>query len=158
MAGFLLASLIAALGAYFIGLYNTLVGLREAVTIAWTDVEALLAERDADFAKLLEICARHMTAEQELLQKLRRAPVYYSPADAAQLFAAAANHPGLLRDAEFRALQNRLGAANASLVERRETYNQQVGINNIRLGVFPEMLIARNFGFAAAQPLEFTGE
>jgi len=44
------------------------------------------------------------------------------------------------------------------LVERRETYNQQVGINNIRLGVFPEMLIARNFGFAAAQPLEFTGE
>ena len=176
MAGFLLASLIAALGAYFIGLYNTLVGLREAVTIAWTDVEALLAERDADFAKLLEICARHMTALQELLQKLRRALDTVNRARAsravtalgaaeqrlrhaaAQLFAAAANHPGLLRDAEFRALQNRLGAANASLVERRETYNQQVGINNIRLGVFPEMLIARNFGFAAAQPLEFTGE
>ena len=40
--------------------------------------------------------------------------------------------------------------------DRRELYNDQVNLNNIRVKVFPDVMIAQKFGFAPAQLLEFS--
>jgi LemA protein len=44
------------------------------------------------------------------------------------------------------------------IADRRELYNDQVNLNNIRVKVFPDVMIAQRFGFLPAQLLEFTSE
>ncbi len=53
-------------------------------------------------------------------------------------------------------LQTRISALEDAIADRREFYNESVNLNNIRIEQFPDVLIARRFGFKAAELLEFT--
>jgi LemA protein len=53
-------------------------------------------------------------------------------------------------------LQGRITALEESIADRRELYNDQVNLNNIRVNVFPDVVIAQRFGFPSAQLLEFS--
>jgi LemA protein len=53
-------------------------------------------------------------------------------------------------------LQGRITALEESIADRRELYNDQVNLNNIRVKVFPDVLIAQRFGFQPSQLLEFS--
>jgi LemA protein len=75
-----------------------------------------------------------------------------------RLFAVAENYPELKSDASFQRLQSRITSLEEALADRRELYNEQVNLNNIRIDVFPDVLIARNFGFARAHLLDFLPE
>jgi LemA protein len=55
-------------------------------------------------------------------------------------------------------LQGRITALEESIADRRELYNDQVNLNNIRVKTFPDVLIAQKFGFSSAHLLEFTNE
>ena len=55
-------------------------------------------------------------------------------------------------------MQGRIIALEESIADRRELYNDQVNLNNIRVKVFPDVVIAQKFGFHSAQLLEFTIE
>jgi LemA protein len=55
-------------------------------------------------------------------------------------------------------LQGRITTLEESIADRRELYNDQVNLNNIRVKVFPDVVIAQKFGFMPAHLLEFTGE
>ncbi len=55
-------------------------------------------------------------------------------------------------------MQGRITALEESIADRRELYNDQVNLNNIRVKVFPDVLIAQKFSFLPAQLLEFAGE
>ena len=72
------------------------------------------------------------------------------------LFAVAESYPELKSDQTFRQLQSRITALEESIADRRELYNDQVNLNTIRVRVFPDVMIARQFGFLSAQLLEFT--
>jgi LemA protein len=75
-----------------------------------------------------------------------------------RLFAVAENYPQLKSDETFKRLENRISALEESIADRRELYNEQVNINNIRIHVLPDALIASRFGFKPAQLLEFAAE
>ena len=75
-----------------------------------------------------------------------------------RLFAVAENYPQLKSDETFKQLQGRIIALEESIADRRELYNDQVNLNNIRVKVFPDVIIAQQFGFLAAQLLEFADE
>lgn len=166
-------ALIVALIVYCVGIYNGLVSLRENVKVAWANIDVLLKQRHDELPKLVETCKRYMQFEQETLEKVMRARASVSSASTAgnvaavgaaeqqlragvgRLFAVAENYPQLKTDETFKQLQGRITALEESIADRRELYNDQVNLNNIRVRVFPDVVIAQKFGFKAAQLLEF---
>ena len=169
-------ALAAVLIAYFAGIYNGLVGLRENVKVAWANIDVLLKQRHDELPKLVETCKRYMQFEQETLEKVMRARASVSQASSSgnvaavgaaeqqlragvgRLFAVAESYPQLKSDETFKQLQGRIIALEESIADRRELYNDQVNLNNIRVKVFPDVVIAQKFGFLPAQLLEFTSE
>jgi LemA protein len=167
---------VAALIVYIVGLYNELVGLRESVKVAWANIDVLLKQRHDELPKLIETCKRYMQFEQETLEKVMRARASVSDASASgnvaavgaaeqqlrsgmsRLFAVAESYPQLKSDETFQQLQARITALEESIADRRELYNDQVNLNNIRVAVFPAVLVARQFGFTTAHLLEFTAD
>jgi LemA protein len=166
-------ALIVALIVYCVGIYNGLVSLRENVKVAWANIDVLLKQRHDELPKLVETCKRYMQFEQETLEKVMRARASVSSASTAgnvaavgaaeqqlragvgRLFAVAENYPQLKTDETFKQLQGRITALEESIADRRELYNDQVNLNNIRVRVFPDVVIAQKFGFKPAQLLEF---
>ena len=169
-------ALLVVLAVYTAGIYNGLVSLRENVKVAWANIDVLLKQRHDELPKLVETCKRYMQFEQETLEKVMRARSSVSQASTSgnvaavgaaeqqlrvgvgRLFAVAENYPALKSDETFRQLQGRIIALEESIADRRELYNDQVNLNNIRVQVFPDAVIAQKFGFLPAQLLEFTSE
>ena len=169
-------ALAVVLIAYVTGIYNGLVNLRENVKVAWANIDVLLKQRHDELPKLVETCKRYMQFEQDTLEKVMRARTSVSQASTSgnvaavgaaeqqlragvgRLFAVAENYPQLKTDETFKQLQGRITALEESIADRRELYNDQVNLNNIRVKVFPDVLIAQRFGFLPAQLLEFSGE
>jgi len=169
-----LLALSVAFVVYFVGIYNGLVNLRENVKVAWANIDVLLKQRHDELPKLVETCKRYMQFEQETLEKVMRARASVSSASTSgnvaavgaaeqqlragvgRLFAVAENYPQLKTDETFKQLQGRITALEESIADRRELYNDQVNLNNIRVKVFPDVVIAQNFGFAPAHLLEFS--
>jgi LemA protein len=165
-----------ALIVYLVGIYNGLVSLRENVKVAWANIDVLLKQRHDELPKLVDACKRYMQFEQETLEKVMRARASVSLASSAgnvaavgaaeqqlragvgRLFAVAENYPQLKTDETFKQLQGRIIALEESIADRRELYNDQVNLNNIRVNVFPDAVIARKYGFLPAQLLEFSSE
>ena len=169
-------ALLVLLLVYFAGIYNGLVGLRENIKVAWANIDVLLKQRHDELPKLIETCRRYMQFEQETLEKVMRARTSVVEASASgnvaavgaaeqqlrarmtRLFAVAESYPNLKSDDTFRQLQTRITALEESIADRRELYNDQVNLNNIRVKVFPDVVIATQCGFRTAQLLEFSDE
>ena len=172
----IILALIVALSVYGVGIYNGLVGLRENIKVAWANIDVLLKQRHDELPKLIDTCKRYMQFEQETLEKVMRARATVGQASASgnvaavgaaeqqlrsgmtRLFAVAESYPELKSDQTFKQLQSRITSLEESIADRRELYNDQVNLNNIRVKVFPDVLIAQQFGFRPAQLLEFSQE
>jgi LemA protein len=169
-------ALSVALIVYVVGIYNGLVGLRENTKVAWANIDVLLKQRHDELPKLVETCKRYMHFEQETLEKVMRARSSVSEASSSgniaavgaaeqqlragvgRLFAVAENYPQLKTDESFKQLQGRITALEESIADRRELYNDQVNLNNIRVKTFPDVVIAQKFGFTSAHLLEFSAD
>ena len=163
----------AVLVVYFVGIYNRLVALRERVKQSWANIDVLLKQRHDELPKLIETCKQYMQYEQATLEKVMnaRAAVHAASAggnvvavgvaeqqlrsDMGRLFALAENYPQLKTDESFKQLQTRITGLEDSIADRRELYNDQVNINNTRIDQFPDLLVARRYGFTAKPLLEF---
>ena len=168
-----LLAVAVVLVVYLVGIYNSLVGVRERVKQAWANIDVLLKQRHDELPKLIETCKQYMQYEQETLDKVMRArgAVYAASAggnvaalgaaeqqlrgDIGRLFAVAEQYPQLKSDESFRQLQQRITALEEAIADRRELYNDEVNINNTRIDQFPDVLIARRYGFTAKPLLEF---
>jgi LemA protein len=171
----MLALLLAAI-VYLIGVYNGLVGLRENVKVAWANIDVLLKQRHDELPKLIETCKRYMQFERDTLEKVMRARATVNQASTSgdvaavgaaeqqlragigHLWAVAENYPQLKSDENFKRLQARITALEEAIADRREFYNDQVNLNNIRVMVYPDTVIAQRFGFKSAQLLEFAAD
>src|SRR5450631_3418559 len=173
--GLMLAAVVALI-VYITGIYNGLVSLRENINVSWANIDVLLKQRHDELPKLIETCKRYMQFEQETLEKVMRARATVNQAGASgniaavgaaeqqlrsgvmRLFAVAESYPELKSDQTFKQLQSRITSLEESIADRRELYNDQVNLNNIRVKVFPDVLIAQQCGFQPAQLLEFSSE
>ena len=163
----------AVLVVYFVGIYHSLVAVRERVKQSWANIDVLLKQRHDELPKLIETCRQYMQYEQETLEKVMhaRAAVFAASAggnvaalgtaeqqlrgDIGRLFAVAENYPQLKTDESFKQLQTRITGLEDAIADRRELYNDQANINNTRIDQFPDVLIARRYGFTAKPLLEF---
>src|SRR5687768_1924258 len=60
----------AVLVAFLIGLYNSLVQVRNNVQKAWSNIDILLQQRHDELPNLVEVCKGYMTHERETLEKV----------------------------------------------------------------------------------------
>lgn len=157
-----------------VGLYNGLVRLKHGVSKAWANIDVLLKQRHEELPKLVETCKQYMQYEQTVLESVisSRNAVHQASeahdigalgraetglrAGLGQLFALAENYPELKANESFQFLQQRISSLESAIADRRELYNEAVNLNNVRIEQFPDVLIARQFGFGAAELLRFS--
>jgi LemA protein len=158
---------------YAIVIYNSLVGVKHAVSQAWANIDVLLKQRHDELPKLVETCNAYMKHEQETLEKVMQARAAVAQAREAQdvgglgqaegmlrlglgnLFAVAEAYPDLKANESFQHLQSRITTLENSIADRREFYNASVNAKNVRIEQFPDVIVARLLGFNSAQLLQF---
>jgi LemA protein len=158
---------------YVVMVYNSLVTIRNNVDKAWANIDVLLKQRHDELPKLVDTCKQYMKHEQDTLEKVIQARARVSEAQAVHdvaalgvaegalraglgsLFALAEAYPELKANQNFAHLQTRITGLENSIADRREFYNDSVYINNVRVQQFPELIVARLFGFVEQQMLKF---
>ena len=168
--------ILVVLVLYVIVIYNNLVGLKHAVSQAWSNIDVLLKQRHDELPKLVETCKQYMQHEKDTLERVMKARAAVASARESQdvgglgqaegmlrlglgnLFAVAEAYPDLKANESFRHLQTRITGLENDIADRREFYNESVNQNNIRIAHFPDLLIANAFNFGASELLEFTDE
>ena len=173
---FVVLAIIVFAVIYLVMLYNGLVSLKNNVKEAWSNIDVLLKQRHDELPKLVETCKQYMGYEQATLEKVMQARAGVQQAmqtgDAAtvgpaentlrasigKLYAVAEAYPQLKANESFQQLQTRITGLENGIADRREFYNDSVNLYNTRLQQFPDLIIARNFGFKPGSLLEFSDE
>jgi LemA protein len=173
---FVVLAIIAVVVIYGILIYNNLVSLKHQVSQAWANIDVLLKQRHDELPKLVETCKQYMQYEQDTLEKVMQARAAVSAAQArgdvgavgaaesqlrlglGNLFAVAEAYPDLKANESFQHLQQRITGLENGIADRREYYNAAVNQNNVRIEQFPDLIVARQFGFRPAELLEFAEE
>lgn len=172
--GMILLGIVVVVAAYGVMIYNGLVLLKHAVAKAWANIDVLLKQRHDELPKLVEACRQYKQFEQETLQRVieARSKVQTArenqdipalgQAEAAlrmgigKIFAIAEAYPELKANEQFMQLQQRITALENAIADRRELYNENVNINNVRAEQFPDNIVAGMFGFDVKPLLEFS--
>ncbi|HQU15865.1 MAG: LemA family protein [Chromatiales bacterium 21-64-14] len=161
---------------YAVVLYNRLVSLKHCVSKAWSNIDVLLTQRHDELPKLVAVCKQYMGYEQETLERVMDARARVAnareqhdvralgPAEAqlrsglGSLYAVVENYPDLKANTTFVHLQDRITSLESTIADRREYYNESVNLNNIRIEQFPDVIIARRYGFEPFHLLEFSAQ
>ena len=158
-----------ALAVWGVTLYNLLVRDRARVAAAWSDVEVQLKRRHDLIPKLVETVKQHAGYERGVLERLveRRAsalsassPVQKSAPESSlgrdlhRLIVVAEAYPELKASRSFLDLQRNLSETEDNIQYARRYYNGAVNNLNTRVDTFPDVLVARVFGFRAAEYFE----
>jgi LemA protein len=142
---------------YAATMYNGLIGLKNDIDKAWSNIDILLKQRHDELTKLLDACKGYMDYERDTLQKITQARSLYQQAvsmdQKAQadqsmtsalhgFFAVAENYPELKADRNFVQLQTRITELENQIADRREFYNDSVNTFNIRIQQVPDTFVA----------------
>ncbi len=173
IASILFWAVVVGLAIYIVSIYNHLVRIKHNVSKAWSNIDVLLKQRHDEIPKLVETCNQYMKFEQETLEKVMQARSLVSQARQSQdipglglaegalrmglgqLFALAEDYPDLRANENFQHLQSRISTLENTIADRREFYNESTNINNIGIETFPDLIVARLFGFGPRDLLEF---
>ena len=166
-------AVVVGLALYVVSIYNHLVRLKHNVSKAWSNIDVLLKQRHDEIPKLVETCKQYMKFEQDTLVKVMQARSRVSEArqnqdipglglaegalrmGLGQIFALAEDYPELRANENFQHLQGRISTLENTIADRREFYNESVNINNIGIETFPDVIVARLFGFGSRDLLDF---
>jgi LemA protein len=152
---------------YLISIYNRLVSLRQSAEAAWSDIDVQLKRRYNLIPALVDTVKGYKEYEAETLEKViaarqmgleARSVKEHEAADnlltqaLGRLFALAEAYPDLKANVNFLDLQQQLSQIENAIQNARRYYNAVVRDYNTRLESFPDLLIARKYGF---EPKEF---
>lgn len=161
-------AIVAIFVLYFISIYNGLVARRNQVREAWATVDTQLKRRYDLIPNLIETvrgAAKHESETLAAVTSARNAAMSSDGPNSADaqnklsqtlksLFAVAESYPDLKANQNFLELQRELADTENKIQATRQFYNTVVmGLNN-QIEQFPSNIIARMFGFTAAQMFE----
>jgi LemA protein len=167
MIPFLLVLAAVGLAAFVLVTYNRLVALRNRAAAAWSDIDVQLKRRHDLVGNLVETVRGYAAHEAGTLEAVTRARAEAEsargagqPAEAGAasvrlgagvraLFALAEAYPELKASARFLDLHRALVELEDDLQNARRYYNAVVRDLNTRIQSFPDLLVARPFGFEA---------
>ncbi|MBU0707701.1 LemA family protein [Patescibacteria group bacterium] len=164
---------IVVLIIWFIGVYNSLIRLKNQTNEAWSDIDVQLKRRYNLIPNLVETVKGYATHEREVFEKVTQARSQamgvQNPADKAKaenmlsgalksLFAVAENYPGLKASENFAKLQDELSDTENKVQAARRFYNGNVRDFNTKLESFPNNMVAGMFGFNKREFFEIEDE
>jgi LemA protein len=145
-----------------IGIYNSLVRLRNQVKNAWSQIDVQLKRRHDLIPNLIETAKGYMKHERETLQSLTEARSRAMGAEGigekikaegqlseamGKFFVVVENYPDLKASQNFLALQEELSTTENRIAYSRQGYNDQVLFLNNKIQMFPSSIIAGMFHF-----------
>ena len=144
----------AALAAWLMLAYNQLVRLRNQHRTAWADIDVQLQRRHDLVPQLVTVTqayAAHERATLEAVSELRAQAL-------GRLIALREAYPDLKANQNFAQLSSALVEVEEHLQYARRFYNGAVRDYNDATQRFPALLVARGFGFAAAEFFQAEGD
>jgi LemA protein len=154
--------IIVVVGFYFVSIYNALVGLRNRVKNAWSQIDVQLKRRHDLIPNLLEAVKGYMKHEREIMENITKYRSQAMDANSVGDKAAAEgllsgalgqlrvqfeNYPDLKANQNFLALQEELTSTENKISFARQAYNDQVLFFNNKIQMFPSNIIAGMFSF-----------
>jgi LemA protein len=156
------AVILVVLALAAIGMYNSLVRLRNQVDNAWSQIDVQLKRRHDLIPNLVETAKGYMKHERETFESITKAR---SAAMGAKTVSEAAqtegqladalskfmlvveNYPDLKANQNFLALQEELTSTENKIAFARQNYNDQVLFYNNKIQMFPSSIVAGMFVF-----------
>lgn len=179
--GIVILVIIVLIILWAIGIYNRLVGLRNQVKNAWSQIDVQLQRRYDLIPNLVETVKGYMAYEKSTLQAVVEARSQAVAAREAveksggptegslkpllsaestlkgalgNFFALAENYPQLKASETMRNLQEELSSTENKVAFARQAYNDQVLLYNTTQQQFPAVLLAGAFGHHPADLYE----
>ncbi|MGZ3410876.1 MAG: LemA family protein [Xanthobacteraceae bacterium] len=161
----IIAAVAVIAAAVGISIYNQLVRDKNRVAEGWSGIDVQLRRRADLVPNLVETVKGYASHERTVLEELVAARNSVTAASDVQgqaaasrslqmalgnLFALAEAYPQLKADKNFLALQGQLAEIEDQLQMARRYYNGATRDYNIRLQSFPDVILARLFGFTAS--------
>ena len=156
----------ALLTGWAVVMFNRLVRDRNQVRAAWSDIDVQLTRRHdlvprlvdavrayADYERATLTAVTELRVRAEAAGRLRDKARLEDEMQAGlhRLIALAESYPELKADGNFLQLQRDLVETEDHLQYARRFYNGAVRIYNTRIETFPDMLVAKPFGFTPAE-------
>lgn len=147
---------------WFVGTYNSLVGLEQTVAAKWAQVETQYQRRYDLLPNLVNSAERYMGYESEVLLEVTRlrsqwaaAPTVAEKSDASaglesalsRLIVAVEAYPNLKADETFLNLMDELAGTENRVAVERGRYNDAVRGYNTKIKTFPTNIVANMYGF-----------
>jgi LemA protein len=168
---------ILVVGAVFavmvIGMYNSLVRLRNQVDNAWSQIDVQLKRRHDLIPNLVETAKGYMKHEADTFKSITEARAKAMGANSVaesgkaegQLSGALSNflltvenYPDLKANQNFLSLQETLTSTENKIAFARQGYNDQVLFFNNKTQMFPSNIIAGMFNFVKREFFEIENE
>jgi LemA protein len=147
---------------FVVGAYNALVGLRNQVDNAWSQIDVQLKRRHDLIPNLVETARGYMKHERGTFEAITNARAQAmgakSVAEAAKAEGALGealskfllvveNYPDLKANQNFLAVQEELSSTENKIAFARQAYNDQVLFFNNKIQMFPSNIVAGVFSF-----------
>ncbi len=163
MTAIIILAVVAVLVIIIIGMYNSLVKMRNQVKNAWSQIDVQLKRRYDLIPNLIETVKGYMKHERETLENVTRMRAQAMEASGVaeksmaegmlssalgQFKIAVENYPDLKANQNFLALQEELTSSENKISFARQNYNDQVLFLNNKIEMFPSNIIAGMFSFS----------
>ncbi len=147
---------------FVVGIYNSLVGLKNQVKNSWSQIEVQLKRRHDLIPNLIESVKGYMQHERQTLESLTKARAQAMSAEGVgerakaenalsgaigKFLVSVENYPDLKANQNFLALQEELSSTENRIAFARQNYNDQTLSYNNKIQMFPSNLIANTFQF-----------
>jgi len=157
--------------AWFIGIYNQLVQLRNRVDTQWAQIDVELKRRYDLIPNLVETVKGYAAHEKETLDRVIKARQIAVDAKTVQdqgtaenmltgalrsIFALAEAYPNLKANENFLQLQGELSEIENIVATARSAYNEAVLQHNNMVQMFPSSIVAGMSGFGLKELFEVT--
>ncbi|GAB6056352.1 LemA family protein [Methanobacterium alkalithermotolerans] len=155
--------------AVLVGLYNSLVNLRNRVKNSWAQIDVQLKRRADLIPNLVETVKGYASHERGVFENVTKARSSLLNAETVKenqeannqltgalktLFAVAENYPDLKASQNFQDLQMQLSQTEDKIAYSRQFYNDTVLMYNNKCQMFPSNIIARLFNFTESEFFE----
>ena len=167
--GWVILIILVVLIGSLVGMYNGLVGLRNRVKNAWSQIDVQLKRRHDLIPNLVETAKGYVKHERETLETITKARARAmdagtvgekSKAEAdlsgalGRFMLVVENYPDLKANQNFLALQEELTSTENKIAFARQSYNDAVLFYNNKIQMFPSNLIANFFRFVQEEFFE----
>lgn len=173
IVGWIIGGIVVLLILIIIGIFNSLVGLKNQVKNAWAQIDVQLKRRNDLIPNLVEAVKGYMKHEKTVLENVTAARSAILSAQTVSdkakasnvlsqtlksLFAVSENYPQLKANENFMQLQEELSGTENKIAYSRQFYNDIVMKYNNKIQMFPSNVFAGMFNFQQESSFEATEE